>query len=454
MEILDPDTVSRTWLLRMRSGQATSLEAAAVEHAQTAIVLYADSSIVSDRAGQAALLTAATTGVRAFGTVTVVLEQDAVVLAGTFRGRGIVEAIAAEGAAATFEPGDVDAKAPAVVLGLSAAPTIAHVHALRAGWDGWVALVGPADDLTGTDDGNVLAATAAGALAIDELFNIMYVDDAADAGERIRRLDLWSMDDTGADTAAPAMTWAPHGWWLVGLGHLGQAYAWVISQLPYENPAQIPIVLQDIGRTSIANHSTGVLTPADSVGIRKTRQAAAALEAAGLTETVIVERRLDADTTLTATESTYVALLGIDDVDGRKLISGIGWRYAVDAGLGTTVGDFDSISIHTFPGYETSAHVGSWNAPAPKAAIPDVPAFNTLAKRYDQCGVLELAGKAVGASFVGVLTAVLAIAEPIRALHGGTTPDRFRYDARSDDLTVATSLSAPDVFPANLDVNA
>jgi hypothetical protein len=37
----------------------------------------------------------------------------------------------------------------------------------------------------------------------------------------------------------------------------------------------------------------------------------------------------------------------------------------------------------------------------------------------DQCGVTLLAGKAVGAPFVGAAAATLAIAEVLRLLHGG-----------------------------------
>jgi hypothetical protein len=55
--------------------------------------------------------------------------------------------------------------------------------------------------------------------------------------------------------------------------------------------------------------------------------------------------------------------------------------------------------------------------------VPATPAFTDLRQHRDQCGVTELAGKAVGAAIVGITAACLAIAEATRELHGGTGHD-------------------------------
>ena len=78
--------------------------------------------------------------------------------------------------------------------------------------------------------------------------------------------------------AEPNLSHAPSGWWIVGLGHLGQAYSWVISWLDYSDPTLVSIVLQDTDGTVPANHSTGVLTPKESSGRPKTRLVSEALE--------------------------------------------------------------------------------------------------------------------------------------------------------------------------------
>ncbi len=49
----------------------------------------------------------------------------------------------------------------------------------------------------------------------------------------------------------------------------------------------------------------------------------------------------------------------------------------------------------------------------------------------DRCGVTLLAGKAVGAPFVGAVAACLAVAEVLRLLHGGTLHQLIDLDLRS-----------------------
>ena len=91
-------------------------------------------------------------------------------------------------------------------------------------------------------------------------------------------------------TDGPPPQWVPAAWWLVGLGHPGQANAWVLAWLGL--PAGTEITLQDDGVLSDANHSTGILTQEHPVLERKTRQAARSLEAIGLTTRVGVGRVL------------------------------------------------------------------------------------------------------------------------------------------------------------------
>jgi pheromone shutdown protein TraB len=56
----------------------------------------------------------------------------------------------------------------------------------------------------------------------------------------------------------------------------------------------------------------------------------------------------------------------------------------------------------------------------------------------DRCGVTLLAGKAVGAPFVGAVAATLALAEVLRLLHGGPLHGLIDLDLQSVDHRVAT----------------
>src|SRR5205807_5023250 len=65
---------------------------------------------------------------------------------------------------------------------------------------------------------------------ISEAFSTVHPKAGSDAGFHTVEPNLWNPNGPTEDTR-PALTCAPHARWLIGLGHLGQAYAWVISWL-------------------------------------------------------------------------------------------------------------------------------------------------------------------------------------------------------------------------------
>jgi hypothetical protein len=66
------------------------------------------------------------------------------------------------------------------------------------------------------------------------------------------------------------------------------------------------------------------------------------------------------------------------------------------------------------------------------------PQVKPMARYSTTTGVTELAGKAVGAAFVGVAAACLAIAEAVRELHGGTGHDTLLLS-----LTTTAARTSP-----------
>lgn len=235
----------------------------------------------------------------------------------------------------------------------------------------------------------------------------------------------------------PKLSFAPAAWWLVGLGHLGQAYSWVLSWLDYQEPTQVQVVLQDTDETTLANHSTGLLTTANPNAVLKTRVVAEALDRVGF-DTRIIERRLT-DRFRVEAADVHVALFGVDNLATRRLTSNVGWRLAIDAGLGSGSNDYSSMLLRRFPGKQASHEVTArTQPPGQQAGIPHSPAFDDLARRTDACGLAELANKAVGAAFVGCVAACLAIAEAVRELHGGTG-----YDVVAANLMTVSPITAP-----------
>jgi hypothetical protein len=72
---------------------------------------------------------------------------------------------------------------------------------------------------------------------------------------------------------------------------------------------------------------------------------------------------------------------------------------------------------HTLPGSRSAAEI--WKAVPPHNTITDRPAYRKFLEEgaLDSCGVTLLAGKAVGAPFVGSVTACLAVSEVLRLLN-------------------------------------
>ena len=453
MSALDRDRLNRTALIAVHDGSAPTIEAAEAAHAKTGVVLVADDRVCTSTSGQAAVLTAVTTAVRAFGNVEIVLAApQARVGAGLSRGNGLGAVIEAEGARLITAEAAATAcsRWPTLLVGTTAAAPprpSGCAPVLRAQWEGWIATIEPALPPTPpvtSDNTCVLSAIAAGALGISEAFNIVLARGGSDAGYRRIALNLWNL---GTSEDGPALRFAPAQWWLVGLGHLGQAYSWVLSWLNYEQPSQVQVVLQDTDRLTPGNHYTGMLTPAEPGSTPKTRAVAAALDSVGY-DTRIVERRLDGSMTMTPAD-VHVALLGVDNLAARRLISTVGWRLAIDAGLGAGPTDFSSILVRRFPGATASQDVAGWADPGPESTVvvPNSPAFDDLRSRTDTCGLVELAGKAVGASFVGAIAATLVVSEAIRELHAGQGADITMLSLDTLELTRAPSAAVADVIP-------
>lgn len=410
-----PDLINRTALWFLHGAEDANAGLTRFKASRMRIVAGTD--VCRSREGQAALVTAAMTGVRAFAEVAIVIAvPEAELLGGPSRGRTLREVLADEGAR-VLNAVDPEDPVPTLILGPPPESGAARADWLVAGWTGWTGTVQPLrsirDDDLGRCDGNVLASVTAGALGVAEVFLRMLAEPGSDAGLRTIKIDLWS---PRGEAAAPPrrLMYAPAQWWFLGVGHLGQGFAHVLSWLDYRNPGEVEVVLQDIQKTVPANHSTGLITPFGSEGEHKARLVAGALDRCGF-GTVVVERLLDGKSPVRQSDM-HVALIGVDNLSTRLLIEGTGWQTAIDVGLGAGATDFDGITVVRFPG-RPEAIIRSWRERQLKGSVltdevAEVPGL-------DACGMARLNGIAVGASFVGAIAGAFGIAESLRCLHGG-----------------------------------
>ncbi|MBN3769272.1 MULTISPECIES: hypothetical protein [unclassified Burkholderia] len=295
-----------------------------------------------------------------------------------------------------------------------------HIRLLMAGWRAGVTPVDERLEMVTATDGYVmpLAAVAAAALAVSEAFR--YVSDGSGTGLETTGLSLWAPGELKwvvAHADGPRLQVLPSSAWLLGLGHLGQAFAWCLSLLPYprEQDMRPHLILQDTDVVGASTESTSVLTNARDKNSKKTRVVAAWMERKGFS-TNIVERGFDSDTRRGLGEPSLV-FCGVDNPEARRALDAAGFSFIVEAGLGGRYDDFQCLRVHTFPASRTTPE--TW-VPHPISEPVLSEAYVHLVKQgqVSQCGIVQLAEKAVGAAFVGAFTAALAVSEALRVLHG------------------------------------
>ena len=292
------------------------------------------------------------------------------------------------------------------------------VRLVFAGWRGGI-VPNDADGIgDGTGEPMALAPMLAAALGVNEAF-LHLSRELPSAGRRCVGMSLWDLADPDwLDVRAPdpALRYLPTRLWLIGLGHLGQAFLFALGLLPYASPADLHLLLQDDDIITPSTESTSVLSDATAIGGKKTRTMAAWAERRGFS-TTITERLFDEHTRRQPHEPA-IALCGLDNAAGRRQLDLAGFDFVAEAGLGRGHADFRSILVHTLPGDVPATKL--WEGVDTAVNSIDAAAYRRLLEdgSLDRCGVTLLAGKAVGAPFVGAAAATIVIAEVLRLLHG------------------------------------
>ena len=310
-------------------------------------------------------------------------------------------------------------------------------------WQGWAGgVVEKLEDRLPECTEFPLSGMLAAALGTSEAFQ--HIRGHVGAGRRAVGLSLWQPQNDWRDesTFGTPCRYLPSKLWLIGLGHLGQAYAWALSLLPYPKPSDVEVMLQDYDMVVRANESTGMLSSEESFGTKKSRVTAKYLECLGF-KTSITERPFDSNTYRRDNEPG-VALVGIDHPGPRRLLEDAGFDLVVDAGLGATAQNYLSMAVHTFPSGGTAATTWPEDAVTTDEKLLNQPGYleyqKQLMKTTDltdgeiKCGIIDIAGRAAGAAFVGCVAATLVISEVLRTLVGGQRSQLVRLHLRNPHL--------------------
>jgi hypothetical protein len=259
-------------------------------------------------------------------------------------------------------------------------------------------------------------------------------------------LSLWRPEADWRDRQAvgPAITRLPSSLWVIGIGNVGQAYLWTLGLLPYDNPNEVQLVLQDYDVLAPSNDSTSLLTQQALIGAPKTRAIADWAESRGF-RTAIMERRFASDFRVGG-DDPAVALCGVDNALARSTLEDVGFARVIEAGLGYGIRDYLGFRTHTFPGSRRAHDI--WRAEENGWEIrTDLPAYQALeATGADQCGLTKLAGRTVGAPFVGAVAAAVVIGELLRMVNGGHAYELIDGHLRNLDHRTVVAAAAGQPF--------
>ena len=426
MSLIDADGLHRTLKLELDEGRASTVESAHQIVQRYVLQIEAGRGILDSPTRHAMLLTAVNAGSRCFpGGVRVRLYADGPMNVLWAQGRTLSESV--KGFGGTIDE-SFECDHPTLVIGGASCENPPGTIVLHTTWQGWAGAViqEPGVRLPETVE-FPLAGVLAAALGVSEAFQ--HVRGFVLAGRRDVGLSLWEpeLDWRTEGAWGDATYYLPSRIWLLGLGHLGQAYSWALGVLPYDDPTAADIMLQDPQFVVEANQSTGMLCSPSSIGFKKTRVVAHRLETLGF-KTQITERRFDCSTHRSASEPGLV-LAGLDDPEPRRLLDQAGFDLAIDAGLGSGSESYLDILTHCFPsGLEAATAWPVQGASQPRSSV-NQPAYKELQRQLAaatnrpdgeiKCGVIELSGLSVGAAFVGCVAATLVLAEALRSLMGG-----------------------------------
>ena len=443
------DQLHRHIKLALDTGEVASIEEAQRLFRSYRLGIVVGGDVAYSATLQAAVLTAVNTGRRSFlGGVRVDGAVDVPLLVPWGRCHTLREAILdLQGVMADCASG-----VPKIVIGDELNSPADAEFAVRATFDGWCGGVVPLDQGIRLPEQQecIPAGVLAGALGVSEAFQFVRGDNAL-AGRRDVGMSLWQPDKSiswlTTSELGPAIERLPASVWLIGLGHLGQAFLWTLGLLPYASPEDVELVLQDFDELVEANDSTSLLTTRTLLGEKKTRAMAAWCESRGF-RTSIVERRFADDFRVSGNEPR-VALCGVDNAPTRADLEDVGFERIIESGLGAGTQEYLAFQTHTLPARRSARH--RWGAPDHQANqdhVADNPAYRELVQHgLDECGITTLAGRTVGASFVGTTAAALVISELMRMAIGG---DQYEIvDGSLRSLELRQAVMYPDAAPFN-----
>jgi hypothetical protein len=384
------ETLNRTMKLAMDEGRVQSYQEAVELFRSFRIRLVVAPGFSSTPGVEAAVLTLLRAGPKTFlGGVELIGPLDERCTLAWFAGKSLGEVATECGVSVGVDAG---VNLPTLCVGPGAATTDGFWLGLMVEADGFV--LTPDESKLSSPDGSVEAGVAAAGAALNQAFQHIY-RRAPQAGQRevTFRFPVSNRQAPRRDL------------WIVGLGHLGQAYLWTTMLRGARRPALVR--LTDDDNVSTSSLSTSLLVDAADVGRRKVNVVARRLKSLG----VKVWRdpvRVDLDAA-PVTSAQPLCVVAVDNLTLRKSLDRVHGAAILEAGIGDGVEGFTRVQAHAFPGRRLARDIWAGDDPkATKAVDISKPAYQSLLEESgDECGTTIVAGRSIATPFVGAFAGAL-----------------------------------------------
>lgn len=268
--------------------------------------------------------------------------------------------------------------------------------------------------------------------AFSKVFQIN--DDGIDLNSGISLWNLNSGEDWHkSENEGPEKPYLPRNIWTLGLGHLGQAYLWTLAFMPFENPDQVQILLQDADIVQPENIGSQVLCSEQNIIKPKTRACMIFLEGLNFRTQIIEKPFIKGDCEQEWAENYPFILNGVDNVKTRKSINKASFKLFLDGATNGKFDLFDSFTMRNISFIQSDPEI-IW----PQEKEEDVIFHKNLYQKYEkthQCG--KMANIGISTPFVGLFSSTIVIAELVRSINQGR-----KYSIVSLQLRDLSSMEA------------
>jgi len=403
MELVE--TLNRTMKLAMDEGRVGSYEDAKALFQSFKLRIHVQPDFTAVPAAQAAVLTLLNAAPRTFlgGVELVGALQERCTMA-WFAGRTLADVAQSFGVAV---PASIDGlEVPTIRIGNS--EPAESVFSVGVGLQAEQFTLTPDRSTAMNSMSAAYVGVAAAGAALCEAFLHLY-RKAPLAGQR----DVHWAFPGGEDPKAPTSLW------LVGLGHLGQAYLWTAA-LAGDQYLPTLVKLSDFDSVSESSLSTCLLVGPRDVGRRKVDVVAERLEALGVQVKRCYEK-LDLNDGPVQVPHEFV-VVAVDNVSLRRSLDRIHAARVLEAGIGDGSDAFTRLQVHAFPGPRKARDIWAEDDVKSSRTIDiSKPAYQALlAQSGDECGTTLVAGRSVATPFVGAFAgAILCCLTQYRSTSGG-----------------------------------